>query len=115
MPSNYQESQVSGTTWRRARRVVIDNPFQGQPQVIFAEEKIAMLDGEVIKSALGTLTLDFDPEKTIDLLNPQTGEPVGASMNYGEIYAIIFSAYMAAANERDNPPQAIIPNPFPME
>ena len=35
------------------------------------------------------------------LLDPATGNPVGATLSHGEVYAVLWSLYMALAAERD--------------
>lgn len=35
------------------------------------------------------------------MLNPETGEPTGATVTHGELYAILYSLYMQTALERD--------------
>jgi len=43
-----------------------------------------------------------DPIEAYDsLLDPTTGNPVGATISHGEVYAVLWSLYMALAAERD--------------
>lgn len=102
---NYKESSVTGTIWPRCYQVVLGNPRPAAPSVRFDEESILVLsDGTELHRPIGALAVVFDPAKEIALRNPITDELTGMSMNYGEIYAVIYSAYRAAALERDTPP-----------
>jgi hypothetical protein len=69
---------------------------------------VAVLDdGDEMRKPAAGITLDFDPARVIPLLNPSTGQPTGDETTYGAVYAILYSAYIAAAQERDarnNPP-----------
>lgn len=37
---DYQESQITGSRWKRACRINIENPLNGIPSVLFAEEEV---------------------------------------------------------------------------
>ena len=111
---NYKETERAATAWQRCCKIVIDNPLAQQPSVRFEEESV--LDagvGPAIKRPLEGISLPFDPAKAFPLRNPNTGEPIpGAASTYGDAYVLLYSAYMAAAVERDTPP---IVNPFAPE
>ncbi len=53
-----------------------------------------------------------DPSATFPLLDPSTGNPVGATISHGEVYAVLWSLYMALAAERD---AAIVEEPPPVD
>ena len=102
--SNYKETSAEGTTYTRARTVVLNNNLNYKG-IEFVEEKVTSLEnGEVIQRGAGSVNEVFNAD-TIDtefpLLNPETGEPVGSSIKYGEVYAIMFSLYMSLAVKRD--------------
>ena len=99
---NYNETTVTGQAWQRCHQVVIENPRTGQQVVRFDEERVlAMGGGTEIKAQLGSLPVVFDPAKEIPLRNPMTGELTGQTTTYGAAYALLYSAYLAAAIERD--------------
>ena len=54
-----------------------------------------------VRTPAGALTVEFDPAREIALRDPQTGKPTGAVMTYAEVYAVLYSAYLDAALERD--------------
>jgi len=112
--STYIESTVTGQVWTRCNQIAIDNRRGTTPTVRFEEERVVVLDdGDEMRKPAAGITLDFDPARQIPLLDPSTGQPTGNSTTYGAVYAILYSAYIAAAQERDarhNPPQ---PAPAP--
>lgn len=100
--ANYIESTVTGHAWRRCNQIVIDNRRGGTPAVRFDEETVVALDGTAeVRAPAGVLTIDFHPSREIPLRDPQTGEPTGAVMTYADAYAVLYSAYLDAALERD--------------
>lgn len=101
--SNYKETSVAGTEWVRCGVVQIVNPYQRNPAIQFVEERVLhMGDGrDPVFTPDGAISVSFDPAKTIPLLNPETGAPTGRTATFGEAYAILYSAYMQAAAERD--------------
>lgn len=100
--STYAESTVTGHTWRRCHQIVIDNRRSAVPTVRFDEETVVALDGAAeVRAPAGALTVEFDPAREIALRDPQTGKPTGAVMTYADAYAVLYSAYLDAALERD--------------
>lgn len=103
---NYKETERTATTWQRCCKIVIDNPLAQTPTVRFEEESV--LDagvGPAIKRPLDGISLPFDPAQKFPLRDPRTDELIdGAASTYGDAYVLLYSAYMAAATERDTPP-----------
>lgn len=104
--ANYQESTVTGTTWKRCNKIEVRNPYQGQKLAIFLEEEITSLaNGRLLQEPTTNIQEAFsDPAKIVDLINPETGESLNNSVTYQEIYIILHSLYMKLATERDTPP-----------
>ena len=99
---DYKETSVAGHSWRRCHQIVIDNRRSTVPTVRFDEETVVALDGAAeVRTPAGALTVEFDPAREIALRDPQTGKPTGAVMTYAEVYAVLYSAYLDAALERD--------------
>lgn len=110
MSSNYNESPITGTMWRRSFRVQIDNPYAGVPRAVFHEEDCVMLSGGVImKQPAGSLTVIFDQSSEIPLINPWTGLPltdingVQQTATHIEAYILLHSLYIQSAIARDTP------------
>jgi hypothetical protein len=108
--ANYKETTGPGTSWTRANRVMILNPFEVDipKQISFFEETIAKIDGTTIKADSGYCSAYYSSDKLIELINPETGESTGESITQSKIYQAIYSLYLATAKARDlqlNPPQ----------
>ena len=111
---NYNETTITGTAWTRCHQIVIDNTRGLPPTVRFDEEEVISLADRELRKPLGALALAFDPARIIPLVNPATGLPTGAHTTYADAYALLYSAYIAAANDRDAaqaPAQAPAPIP----
>lgn len=103
--TDYKEATVTGQSWQRCSQIVIENPHKGVPVVRFDEERVlALQTGADVRKPAGTLALTFDPAKTIPLCDPATGELTGESATYEAAYVLLYSAYLAAATERDGAP-----------
>lgn len=57
---DYKESSIAGTSWQRAVRVVVENPYGGVPSVNIVEEKAINLGDSVITNLCGNLSTSFD-------------------------------------------------------
>ena len=102
--ANYKETNAEGTTWRRARQVEISNPLTNLPgakAITFYEEDVAVIGGKTFSSNAGTLRVVFNPEQTIPLLDLDTGEPTGMSVDHKRVYQILYSLYINTATIRD--------------
>jgi hypothetical protein len=98
--ANYNESSINGTSYQRAWRVEAENPLEGSKHITFHEEVVAVLADDTIHKQKGNITKAYDPSASFNLLNPETGAVVG-SMTHDELYAAIYSLYIATATERD--------------
>ena len=108
---NYKEQAVSGSQWQRCNRITIDNPYQGTPQITLHEEVITLAGETVFHEFAGALSMPFDPAASIDLLDPESGAPLGASMPQAQIYVALWSLYIQRALARDAEPP---PDPPPV-
>ncbi len=45
MSDNYQYTAVTGESWLRSKRIVIDNPLNALPVAKFVEEKVVNIAG----------------------------------------------------------------------
>lgn len=115
MTTNYKESPISGTSWVRAREINISNPYTGVPHISILEEKIASLDGDVIRKDLGYLGQSFDPNYLVPVIDPVTGIDTGAKVDHEYIYRILYSLYRETAKQRDIREGVIVPLPNPNE
>ena len=119
-PRDYREQTAEAKTWRRAHTVQIHNPVPGQgsvPLISFHEEDAIQVGGKVITTPAydagpGGLRALFQADGVYPLVNPVTGESLGASMTHQELYVALHSLYMHLAGLRDNPP-VVEPEPEP--
>lgn len=116
--ANYKEAQITGTTWKRAKSLNIQNPINGVPSISFMEEDAVNIgDRTIVGGETFGLSASFDAASTFALVDPATGEPTGAVMTQGELEAALHSLYLDLAVKRDNqpPPSMMAPlTPPPM-
>lgn len=98
---DYQEQTISGSTYQRCNRIVIENPRDSAPAVTFIEEKIIVAGDTTIAIPAGNFAIAIDPTESIALRNPETWELTGTTITLGELYAGIASVYWQKALERD--------------
>lgn len=98
---NYRETAASGTQWQRCAAIVITNPYGGTPSIRMDEETIAMMGGEKFIKSVGCIESQFNPAEIIPLINPETGEALGQTMTFMEMYVALHSLYLAKATARD--------------
>lgn len=89
---------LEGESYTRCHQVLVDNRLDEVPRITFAQERIASAGGQVLHMPLPPAVMDFDPAGVIPLLDPETGAPTGASVTQAEAYALLYSAYAAAAS-----------------
>lgn len=99
---NYNETNVSGTEYSRCYEISIINPLDLTPIVQFKEEKVTNLGDRTFKEMSRIIGVPFDPAKVITLLDSTTGIPTGSTITMGEVYEIMYSAYIQEATALDN-------------
>ena len=121
--ANYKFTDVAGTSRRRARQIVIENPSQKvgatddmgkQASVTFVmEDRIIMADGTEMFQDVGMMTVPIN-EETLGRLYPnydvETGEVSDKGNRYGAtIVSIVMDAledvFITEGMARDNPPE----------
>ena len=71
-------------------------------QAVISACTVGASNSKVIRNERFILQLcPHAPAREIPLRDPQTGKPTGAVMTYAEAYAVLYSAYLDAALERD--------------
>ena len=87
--------QITGERFVRCRAINVMNPVNEQATITFTEEKITLASGEVISAEIiSGFVVPFNPADIIPVINPQTGAATGGSISQGEIYAILYSAWL---------------------
>jgi hypothetical protein len=101
--SNYQETTGSGTTWRRARQVLIKNPLDSsQKPIMFFEEDVAVVGEKQFTSEGQIVSTNYDPGYVISLRDPETGQRTGNTITQALVYQALYSLYLDVAERRDN-------------
>lgn len=108
---NYKETIESGQVWTRCYRVEIVNPLDRAPSVNMFEETVISIAGQSITRPGRMLQKMFQATDVVQLVNPATGEPLGASMTHQELYIALYSLWLATAQEHDAAEQAFQPIP----
>lgn len=125
MPVKYQRSDVAGEEWMRAKRVIFENPPEGDFKVRFTEERaVALADGTILTQPMGVLE-DSRPQdqlsESFELLDPTTGEGSGAYMTYEQLHVALYSLYLKTSNAHHGtgvdelPEDPEVPPPEPAE
>ena len=107
--ANYKETTGTGTSWKRARQVIINNNYSGTKNIMFFEEDIAELGGNVFRTDAGLVTTTFDAEAIIPLRDPETGERTGNVISQALVYQALYSLYLDLAESRDVTAQNPVP------
>lgn len=108
---NYKQTEISGESWVRSPRVEILNPFLSpNPTIQFAEEKLCnFVDGSVIKEPVLNLSpyeqiIEEFTAETASIEFPildQAGNETGQTATFSDVYRLLSSLYIFAANRRD--------------
>lgn len=83
---NYKESNIIGTKWQRVCRVVIENPLNASPSVLFVEEEVFNTGDKIITNLVDNILVEFNPE----------------DLNHVDIYTKLNDVYTTKRVERDN-------------
>jgi len=98
MSFKLHQGAISGEAYTRCHQVVISNSLGGAPAVTFHQERIITADGQPIRRPVASAMLSFDPAAEIPVINPETGEATGETVTQGALYAMVYSAYIAAVS-----------------
>lgn len=113
---NYNETQISGDTRRRAYRIEIDNHEGKIPVVTIAtQDRINLLNGSREYISRGVIFAQFDQrglEESFPLVNIETGESMGASMSGLDLMAAVQS-WVLHQMVKSDPPAKTEPDPEP--
>ena len=111
MSNNYLYTNEAGTSRRRAKRVIIENPSDKdwKPMITFVEEeRIIMADGSEKLVEVGQLIVPINEEilaLEFPQYNVETGETTNESRRGGELLASVFQqladTYITLAARRD--------------
>lgn len=107
--ANYKETTGSGTAWKRARQVLISNDLNNpEKTILFFEEDVATIGDKQIKADSRLIQTVFDPEASISLRDPTTGEYTGNTVSQYLVYQALYSLYLNLAEAQDTAPTNIM-------
>ena len=101
MATNYNQSTIAGSSWQRAKQVVIDNMYNAVPVIEFKEEILYEMGNTVMTQAAGSLFDSYNPATVINVLDPSTGLTTGISITMAQFYQYLYSYYLQIASQRD--------------
>lgn len=113
--NNYHHSNVTGETWMRAKRVVIENPLNESSTTKFVEERVVNIDqGEQYFKDVGLLEINatIAVDEKIPVIDFETGSLTGEEVTYSELHSFLKSAYIHFAHKRDNPTSNLVEDPI---
>lgn len=113
MSNNYNETNVSGQSWNRGFKIEITNPYNGQPECKLFEEENISVGGKNVSTLTRILSPQIDMSSVINLINPITGEPIGASITHQDLYVALFSLYINTAIAKDAGDAQFVPLDVP--
>lgn len=101
--AKYREETISGTSYVRPRRIVIEDLPGKSIEALFVEERVyALLNGRRVEEIAGNCTVTIDGTTEIPIYNPNTGEVVASNtMTLNQIWRGLYSLYRHAAALRD--------------
>ena len=101
---NYKETIVSGTSYVRAREVVVSNVIDGYKGIMYCEEEVSILGEKIMREGIGAIHQEFTAENAsteFPLLDPVTNEQIGSTATFQDVYVLLFSLYYHLAAQRD--------------
>ena len=99
--ADYKAQEITGTAWQRCYKVTVLNNRNSTPTITFDEQKVYLMPDREVVLNVDSCSATFDPEGEIDVLNPETGESTGLKMTQAQLYAAVYSLYIATATARD--------------
>lgn len=100
--ADYKERPLTGKSWQRVNRLVVENPYQQSPYVNVCEQEAYQIGDDVAFKDLGvTMAATFEPAETIQLRNPLTDELLGATATHADIQVLLYSLTRHMQEQRD--------------
>lgn len=65
--TNYAESPISGVSWKRVSRVIIENPRAATPSLLMIEDEVVNIGTKEISTPVANLVCTFDQNDPDDL------------------------------------------------
>ena len=103
---NYNETAITGVAYRRCRCILVNNNLGGSPTVeFFEQDAIIPSEGASMVRETGSVRETFtlaNAGTEFPIVDPSTLEPIaGQTATYGQVFALLQSAYVFLAKARD--------------
>ena len=106
---NYKQTNETGTVYTRCYQVSIDNGLNKNPIVSMHEEEVFTIGTNTITRPGRFLQKSYNASEVIELVNPETGEPIGQSVSHQELFVMMYSLWLATAKEHDEAEANFVP------
>jgi hypothetical protein len=103
MTDDYHQTTVAGSSYVRGRSLYFENPLGAAPSLLIRlEEVINLADRQVTRDAGEFIKTFDDMSVSFPLRDPSTNDVIeGASVTYGHVFQMLFSAFWHLAEEHD--------------
>lgn len=110
--ANYNESNINGVSWQRAKSILIRNEYGKTPEVIVEKEKLIHSDGDVIAAPVRGIRFTFsDITETFPLVDPLNDDaPLGSEGNAGMLQVMLHSFILHKMKQEDEKEEASVIN-----
>lgn len=102
--SKYNQTIAQGEVYTRAKRVICSNPLEGSRQITFIEEDVVTVGDKTMMTDAGQISQPFtnnNGDTEFPLVNPLTGEDLGQTVTFQQLYVLLHSLYISLATKRD--------------
>lgn len=91
--ANYNESEINGVSWQRAKTVTIHNGYGKVPEVVVEKEKLIQVDGNIVAAPIRGVRFAFeDTTETFPLVDPLNDDaPLGSEGSAGMLQVMLHS------------------------
>lgn len=101
--ANYKQEDVSGTSWHRFNKIVIDNKFGITPTISCFEQEVVEVGDIFTENEFGLLFFTYNPTEVFALFDPDTALPTGDYAVGSDVRQMVYSLIMHALLIRDAP------------
>lgn len=100
---DYKSTELVGTSYKRGKKLIFFNTLNANPALHIEEELVYNLNDEMLNVPAGLIIKEIhDLSTEFEIRDPMTGEPMGETRTYLDIYSLLYSLYWHLATERDN-------------
>jgi hypothetical protein len=108
--AKYKETNIQGSSYVRAKRIVVDNSlFNTNPSIRFEEEKVINVENTQTLSGYDVCYEQFITDGDYQNINEEfvlidsiTGQPTETNAKYIDMYNMLYSLYLHIAKKRDD-------------